>query len=110
MLFSLKFSSYFSDTELSDLHDINMEGRINKIMIKGSEQWCTCQNCQSMPSAIENQCCQQNSICAKLGGDACITESEKFKKLCFDVDFLEVVLCAINDRPGEKAPKNITNR
>ena len=59
MLFSLKFSSYFSDTELSDLHDINMEGRINKIIIEGSEQWCTCQNCQSMPSAIENQCCQQ---------------------------------------------------
>ena len=48
-------------------------------------EWCKCGNCKPMPREIENKCC---------GSRICVTEQQRFSKLCLDAEVLQ--LCIMN--------------
>ena len=60
-----------------------------------SLDWCCCNGCQTMPTLIESNCCQENQLLiAQLCKDvnrnkSCIATTESFKKLCLDKKVLK---------------------
>ena len=78
---------------------------------------CRCDECEEMPTVVENVCCMNNSV---IGSNlptldststfSCITKVEAFPVVCLCKDILEIQLCTIRDLIAEKMQHAISNR
>ena len=80
-----------------------VDGAANSPEVKSSfTNCCHCDECEVMPTVVENVCCMNNSVInSKLptldgsGTCSCITKVEAFSIVCLRKDILEIQLCTI---------------
>ena len=95
-----------------------VDGAANSPEVKSSfTNCCHCDECEVMPTVVENVCCMNNSVInSKLptrdssGTCSCITKVEAFSIVCLRKDILEIQLCTIRDLIAEKMQHPVSNR
>ena len=95
-----------------------VDGAANSPEVKSSfTNRCRCDECEVMPTVVENVCCMNNSVInSKLptldssGTCSCITKDEAFPIVCLRKDILEIQLCTIRDLIAEKMQHPVSSR
>lgn len=83
---------------------------------RNSTDWCSCGNCDAMPSHLECVCCQEMDVLKhKLTlrvdtGTQCITTSDTFKAVCLDRDVLDVSLLMMKDFMVDEVIRPVQSR
>lgn len=102
------------ELEDSDDGDLDPQQRL------GNTNWCDCQNCGQMHTAIESVCCKEmNAVQYKLNqldqgieeqDHPCITMTQRFHWICVDSDALEVAMLSMADVRAENVQRPINSR
>ena len=82
-----------------DLYPVN--GAANSLKVKNSfTNRCLCDECEVMPTVVENVCCMNNSVISSklltldsIGTCSCNTKVEALPIVCLCKDILEIQLC-----------------
>ncbi|XP_063416278.1 uncharacterized protein LOC134697922 [Mytilus trossulus] len=96
-----QFEPYASDSETSE----NEEGENHQENRLEDNSWCSCGNCEVMPTARECICCNevQRVLDVKNEEDiSCITQHPGFSPVCLDVHVLGVAYFQYRQEYGER--------
>ncbi|XP_075698604.1 uncharacterized protein LOC142663710 isoform X2 [Rhinoderma darwinii] len=73
----------------------------------GNNEWCSCQHCIPMPTALESVCCQQiDNARENMEGLLCITEHNCFNIYCENPMYVNISMRMIGDVRGPPPEKD----